>query len=259
MNRDIIIYKEISFMSFTRLNMEGVINCFAYKPYNFRGTQVNENMQQRNYDKLCKDLDVTIDKIIRPNQTHTNIVRDVNEYNLDDTFDNVDGLVTNLKGIGLGIAVADCQAIMLYDPKKEVIGNVHSGWPGTLNRIVTNAINLMKDKYGSNPNDIEVYINPSILKCCFEVDEDVMIQFKEKFQDININSFIQLGNYKVGKQKYYIDTVGINKQILINLGVKQENIVTSNICSKCNKEYIHSHRGDGKEAGRNLALICLKK
>lgn len=50
---------------------------------------------------------------------------------------------------------------------KGVIGNIHSGWRGTLKRIIKNAIHLMEENFHCNPSDIEIYICPSILKCCF--------------------------------------------------------------------------------------------
>ena len=110
-----------------------------------------------------------------------------------------------------------------------MIGNIHSGWRGTLKRIVINAIHLMEEKFNSNPSGIEIYICPSILKCCFEVDKDVEMLFKDEFHDINIDEFIEYRNktknvneltktrlkaliiYNLN-QKYYIDTVeSLNK------------------------------------------------
>ena len=114
----------------------------------------------------------------------------------------------------------------------------------------------MEEKFNSNPADIEIYICPSILKCCFEVDEDVEILFRNEFKDINIDGFIETRN-KTKNQKFYIDTVGINRAILMKEGVKAENIITSNICTKCNSDKIHSYRADGKNAGRNLSIIMM--
>lgn len=104
----------------------------------------------------------------------------------------------------------------------------------------------MVNEYYCNVKDIQVYICPSILKCCFEVDEDV-----------NIEQFIYKGNIKNKKQKYFIDTVSLNIEILKRVGILGKNIYNSNICTKCNNNKFNSHRGD-KEDGRNIALIMLK-
>lgn len=230
-----------------------VVNCFTLKPYNFRDTQVSIEEQQKEYNEIMNSLNFNA-KFIKPNQTHTNHVEIVTQDNINDKFLNTDGLITNLKNVALVVSLADCQGILLYDKNKQVIGAIHSGWKGTLNKIVENAINIMIDDFNSNPEDIEAYIAPSILKCCFEVDQDVVDMFKTNFD--NIDDLITLGEYK-DKQKYYIDTVDLNKRVLINLGLKENNIILSNICSKCNSNIIHSHRGDGIDSGRNIALICM--
>ena len=60
------------------------------------------------------------------------------------------------------------------------------------------------------------------------------------------------------KQKYFIDTTLINKRDLMQLGLKEENITISDICSKCHNDIIHSHRSEGVNSGRNIATIVLK-
>jgi len=271
-------------ITFNRLSNENIDNAFTLKPFDFsnKGNKIfidsnneiktnnnnynNNNCVKYQYNNCIKSqyndlknilgINLTTSKIIKPVQKHTNNVQIVDETNINNYFDNTDGLITNLKNVALATSLADCQGILIYDPNKRVIGNVHSGWRGTLKRIVINAIHLMEEKFNSNPADIEIYICPSILKCCFEVDEDVEILFRNEFNDINIDEFIETRN-KTKNQKFYIDTVGINRAILMKEGVKAENIITSNICTKCNSDKIHSYRADGKNAGRNLSIIMM--
>ena len=255
MNKNLIIDKDLHFMNFSKLD---TINLFTFKPFNFRFNLLTEEEINNNFIKLQESLNHKFRKIVKGNQTHTNNVEVVTEDNINSVFKDTDGLITNLKNVALITNLADCQGILLYDKEKQVIGNIHSGWKGTLNRIVTNGINLMITNYNCNPKDIEAYICPSIMKCCFEVDEDVKDLFINEFKDININNCISLGEIKDNKQKYFIDTISINKQVMINLGLIEENIISADICSKCNHELIHSHRSDGVNSGRNIALICLK-
>lgn len=256
MDQNIIINKEQNYLYFKNLDKENIVHLFTLKPFNFNKRFILEDEIKRQYGKIEELLGYKFKKILKPIQTHTNIVKCVTENNINDTFEDVDGLITNLKGVALVTSLADCQGILLYDKEKQVIGNIHSGWKGTLHRIIKNAVNLMITEYNCNPNDIEVYINPSILNCCFEVDEDVKQLFENEFTDIDITSCIKTGEIKDNKQKYNIDTVKINKLILQNLGIK--NITSSTICSKCNSDIIHSHRQDKDLSGRNIALICLK-
>lgn len=241
-------------LTFNKLTDEGIINCFTLKPYDFKDFANNPNRDSQ-LEKIYNDLNVKIKLTKKPNQTHTNNVKVLDESNKNDQFDDVDGLVTNLKDVALVTSLADCQGILLYDKNKKAIANIHSGWKGTLNKIVVNAINLMIDTYNSNPNDIEAYLTPSIMKCCFEVDKDVVDMFKDNFDDIV--DLISLGDIKEGKQKYYIDLLTLNKRTLLNLGIKEENIISSNICSKCN-DNIQSYRRDKSESGRNIAIICMQ-
>lgn len=226
------------------------------KPFNFNNTKIDSKIILSEYEEINKVLNVNPRKIVISCQNHTNLVEVVTEDNIDSTFENeyVDGLITNLKNVALSIRTADCQGILIYDPVKKVIGNVHSGWRGTLGRIINNAITIMIDKYNSNPKDIIVCFCPSILDCCFEVDEDLAIDFNNEFNDIEIDKYIRKGD----NNKYYIDTIGINNALLINIGLDKNNIINSNICTKCNKEKYHSYRGEPDINGRNVSYIVLK-
>ena len=241
------------YYTFDVLNNYNVINFITNKEIN-----INYSKQSREEikEKLQSISDYKFKKIISPRQTHTNNVAIVTDENLDDDFTNIDGVITNLRGVALTIATADCQSIIIYDRKNNVIGNIHSGWKGTLKKIIINGINLMIKEYSSNVKDIIVCIGPSIMKCCFEVDKDVVDMFLENFLDIE--DFISIGNIVDGKQKYYIDTIGINKRELLKMGILEENIYLSNICTKCNSDIFYSYRSDGVDSGRNVTLVSLK-
>lgn len=167
-----------------------------------------------------------------------------------------DGLLTDLPGVALEIRTADCQSIFLYDPVRGVVGNIHSGWKGTLQQIAVKAVRKMEVHYGCRPNDIKAYINPSILGCCFEVDEDVAQQFRESTE--NWGRYIRTDRVVEGRQKYLIDTAAINRDRLTALGLRPENVVLSGICTKCSHGRFHSYRGDGHSQGRNGSLIWLR-
>lgn len=233
-----------------------LISLFIHKPYNFKLDTVLEEGRIKQYKEIEEKINYSFKKIVGTKQTHSNNVKVIDNNNIDTTFENVDGLITNLKNVALVTYVADCQSILIYDTKNKVIGNIHSGWKGTITRISTNAINIMINEFNSNPEDIKIYISPSIHKCHFEVGEELKEEFIKEFSDINIEDYITKGDYKE-EQKYYIDTVEINKKVLMNLGIKEENISSSDICSVCNDE-IHSYRKDKPNDGRNVTLICMK-
>jgi copper oxidase (laccase) domain-containing protein len=81
-----------------------------------------------------------------------------------------DGIITNQRGIALGIYVADCCAVYIVDPKTPAIGLVHSGRKGTELGVVTNAIRKMTERFGSDPANMLVQLSPCIRPPHYEVD-----------------------------------------------------------------------------------------
>lgn len=213
-----------------------------------------------NYKRLCQNLNLDENNIVRPYQKHTNEVKEIAkkktsllEYN-PDYLDSTDGLITNQKDIILSTTNADCILFLLFDPVKKVIANIHSGWRGTLQEIIINTIRQMQDNYQSKPSDIICCICPSIRKCHFEVDEDVKNLFYNKFNYLsNIKDIIESKG-----TKYHIDTILLNKTLLLNIGLKQENIVDSNICSVCHSNHINSYRIQKENYKLSTAIITLK-
>lgn len=234
---------------------EDLINVYTKRPFSLISSELRnqKDLEETTIENL---LGMKFKYVKMPKQTHTDKIVILDENNISEEFDDVDGFVTDLKDVAILTTSADCQNIMIYDPINKVIGNVHSGWKGTTKKIVINALNIMIKEFNSNPENIIVCISPSILKCCFEVEEDVVALFKEAFDDIDED--ITLGDIKEGKQKYYIDTVSINRKEMLKLGLKDENIVSSNKCTMCNSLEYHSFRKDKDKSGRNVALICMK-
>lgn len=236
--------KENSCYTFENLSIN---NAFFVKPYDFNANLIEKEQLLKEYNDIKKLFN--IDTIATVKQEHTSIIKKVTLDNVND-IDVADGMITNIKGIGLATKVADCQAIFLYDQGKKVIGNIHSGWRGTIKHIVKSAIDIMINDYNCDIKNIKVFINPSIGQCHFEVDLDVYIEFKNEFKKFNIDSYTIKKN-----NKYYIDTEMLNRDYLIKLGVLKENIEISEICTVCNGNIIHSYRYDKDNSGRNLAII----
>lgn len=217
----------------------------------------------KDYESLCYSIDSKVEHLVKTNQDHTDEVKTVKEkINLNEPDFNLkqyvktDGLITNKKDIMLSTTNADCILLLFFDPVKKVIGNTHSGWRGTLQRISTKTVEKMKEEFNCNPEDIICCICPSIRKCHFEVEKDVKEEFEKEFQDIkNINEIIK---ETIPNQKWNIDTVKINQILLEKEGLKAENIIDSKICSVCHSDKIHSYRVEKQEYGLNTALIELK-
>jgi YfiH family protein len=143
---------------------------------------------------------------------------------------------------------------MFFDPIKKAIANVHSGWKGTLQRISVETVEKMQKEYGSNSKDIICCICPSIRKCHFEVEKDVQTLFENEFKDLKLDEIIE----RKSENKWLIDTVKINEEILQKAGLRKENIIDCGICSVCNSDLIHSYRVEKEKYGLSTAIIGLK-
>ncbi len=82
----------------------------------------------------------------------------------------VDGLITATPGIALGIYVADCCAIYLFDPIQRVIALLHSGRKGTQLGIASGAIAKMIQDFGCRPERMIAQLSPCIRPPHFETD-----------------------------------------------------------------------------------------
>jgi YfiH family protein len=154
-----------------------------------------------------------------------------------------DGLVTNLPNKYLVIQVADCQAVLLYDPVRQVVANVHCGWRGSLLNIIGRSIEAMKNHFDCRPERIRAGIGPSLGPCCAE-----FINYKEEIPAV-------FWDYKDSRDHF--DFWAVSRDQLINAGVPERNIELSRICTRCRTDEFFSYRA-AKTTGRFAAVIGLK-
>lgn len=213
-----------------------------------------------NYRILCDAADIDVNDIVLSDQTHTANVRTVGR---DDRgkgiwrgsdIKNVDGLITNEPGVALVTHCADCCLLCFYDPKKRVIANSHAGWRGTVGEIGAVTVKKMQSDFGCSPSDIIVGIAPSICKKCYEVDTPVYNEFA-KLEYLETDRIFE----DKGGGKYQLDLWEANRQILVNCGIKNENIEITDICTACNSDLLHSHRATGGKRGVNGLIIEIKE
>ena len=247
---------DVEYLQFRKLleYEDKVKHCYTLKTNNKDYKEEKDNNYKELYEKLNLDYE-GFTKI--EYQAHSDLVEKVENRN--EKYNNIDGLLTNQKGISLSLRFADCTPILFYDPVKNVIGNIHSGWKGTVQKIGQKGLLKMINEYGCNVEDIICLIGPCIGMCHFEVGEDVKEIFENTFSYLgNLENIIKKGEIKEDGQKYFVDTTVINRMLLEEIGVPSKNIIESNICTVCNKEYMHSYRADKEKSGRNTAIIGIK-
>lgn len=254
MDYKIIQKDNIRYIVIPKLQSLGLKHCFTTIDVNMSFFYSEEPEEIINNHKKAFDfMDIEPKEIFSSIQKHTNNITIVDniksgkKYEIGRVIENNDGIITNLNNVALISKYADCTPIILYDPIEKVHVNIHSGWKGTLKRIGAVGVNTMIDNYGSKPENIIAVLGPNISKEDFEVDKDVKDLFEKEF-DFH-NEIIS----KKNDIKSLIDLHKTNKNILMDVGVKEENISIIDI-STMSDPMLHSYRRDKKDFGL-MALI----
>lgn len=214
----------------------------------------------RNFEIFCHNVGLDKTMLVIPEQTHSKNVKivdmsdTVGDELISKRVKNTDGLITNVPGVVLTTFHADCNSLFFVDPATKTIGLAHAGWRGTVAKIAEVMVNSFVQNFGSRPENIICLMGPAIQECCFEVRDDVLPMFNNMNLP-NVQSFIRKSSHKT--DAYKIDLFGINRQILLSLGILEKNIAMSDLCTKCNPNLFYSHRISGKKRGTMAAFMCL--
>ncbi len=229
----------------------------------------------RNNRILAEAAGYRADRTVCHKQTHTVNVKVITEENMEGCLfgkgnsEEVDGMITDVPDITLMAFFADCVPLFFIDPVKRVIGLSHSGWRGTVNKIGLKTVRLMRDTYGSDPDDILAAIGPSICRDCYEISEDVAESFCKAFPEEIRNKFLitngewrKLKGISVAEtdrdqneHKYRLDLWETNRQIMLEAGLRYENIEIPDICTCCNPKLLFSHRASEGKRGNLCGFL----
>ncbi len=184
-----------------------------------------------------------------------------------------DGLITNTAGAVIAVLTADCLPVLLVDKKSKVVGALHAGWRGTVQRIAEKGVGAMRHEYGSQPEDIHAAIGPGIQSCCYGVGEEVKSKFESQFAYAG-DLFHEVQTPDPVREKYpllflnarapghgdlcvklHLDLSEANRRQLLAVGVPEEQIAVLGLCTACDTRRFFSHRAEKGRTGRMLAAI----
>ncbi len=263
-NREAVYLTFPSFEKYTFVNHAFSTRCggvsqneYASMNLNFgRGDPV-ENVIQ-NYRIFCDAAGFNFDTLVASSQDHHTFVRRVDSSNLGTgiwrpkDLTSVDGLITNAPNVTLVTYYADCVPLFFLDPEKRAIGLSHAGWRGTVAQIGKITVEAMTREFGSRPQDIVAAVGPSIGPCCFEVDAPVYEEFL-KLEDLRPREIIA----EKSGGKYNIDLWEANRRSLISAGILESQITVAKLCTRCNSDWLYSHRASGGKRGGLAAMMCI--
>ncbi len=194
--------------------------------------------------------------VIQPHQTHSVKVACIDDPGIArEQLEGVDALVTNLRGVAIGVRTADCIPVLLYDPVRGAIGAAHSGWRGTVNMIAKKTVGEMIRLFGCSPSDIRAVIGPGIGFDSFQVGEEVALVFKESgFPVDRIWAFRGARAENSMEGGHHIDLKECVRISLVDCGVPADNIQVSDIDTYIDDRF-YSARREGPQTGRNINAV----
>ena len=261
--------KGVTYLTYPALeDLSGFVHAFStrlggvsegiYSSMNLSFTRGDdENSVMENYRRLAEAVGFSVENIVTSDQTHTANVRVITEADRGNgitkprPYTDVDGMITNVPGLVLATFYADCVPLYFIDPVRKAIGLSHSGWRGTAAHIGAVTVRKMQEEYGSLPEDIYGAIGPSICQECYEVSEDVILEFQKTFPEQSWRDLF----YRKENGKYQLNLWEANRQIMLEAGLIEEHISLPGLCTCCNPEFLFSHRASRGKRGNLGAFL----
>lgn len=195
----------------------------------------------KNRELFFGSLGIELSQLAIVHQVHGNKILVVTEPGKKDGYD---AQITNVPGVFLVISIADCTPVLIHDTKNNAVAAIHAGWRGTVGKIVNNALQLMRENYGTEGKDCKAFIGACISYENFEVGAEVAENFDSSFK-----------RFDDQKQKWFVDLKKANCQQLLDFSVLPENIEISDLCTVKNNNTLFSHRKEKGVTGRMMAVI----
>lgn len=239
-------------------------NGFSINPYTSLnvGLHVDDDQSKviANRKKIAHDLQIPLNRWVFSEQIHSNRIEKITEkdcgsgtLSLDNAIKATDGMYTKESNILLASLYADCVPLYFFSSTKQIVGVAHAGWKGTIQLIGPKMIEIWTKDEKVPLHSIYAAIGPSISQGCYEVDDHVINKVKDVIQ----------GNYELlftknSDNKYLLNLKQLNKQLLINAGLKEEQIFTSDYCTYKENDLFFSYRRQNK-TGRMMSFIAKNK
>ena len=215
----------------------------------------------RNLSLLSQKIGIPVSNIIQLHQVHRDKILVVDDEFMSQTDENkkksadgFDAVMTNIKGVCIGVSTADCIPIVLYDEGHKSVCVAHAGWRGTVLRVAEKAVSMMHSVYSASPSHIKAVIGPGISLEAFEVGEEVYESFEKA--GFPMHKIACRMPAATGGEKWHIDLWAANYLSLEKAGVSD--IKVAGICTYNNYDRFFSARRLGVESGRIYTAAFIK-
>lgn len=163
-----------------------------------------------------------------------------------------DAIVSDDPSVAVGVRVADCAPVLLFDPVRHVVGAAHAGWRGTAAGASVATVRALHDTFGSQPADLVAAIGPCLGRCCGEVGPDVLAAFRAGGAgEPSMQAWFTPGT----GDRSFLDLERANRDQLVGAGVDPARVFAPGLCTRTHRTRLHSYRAAGAAAGRLLGVI----
>jgi YfiH family protein len=211
-----------------------------------------------NRRRLCGAFGIELERSVWCRQIHADGVTVVADADAgrgsteeESIVKDADALVTDTPGLPLCVTLADCVPVVIFDPDRRVLGLAHAGWGGTVARIASRTVEIMRDRFGSDPRSIMAAIGPSIGPAGYEVGPDVVERCEGVFAGRASDLLSPLGE---GKARF--DLWSANRIDLEEAGVNATRIEVASMSTEEHLEDFYSYRVEGV-TGRFACVAAL--
>ncbi len=199
---------------------------------------------EENRKRFFMALGIDPARVATAHQVHGQEILTVSEPG---RYEGYDALMTDQPNLFVGVSVADCVPILVYDQKNRAVAAIHAGWKGTVGELVRLTLEAMQQTYSTHPRDCYAYVGTCIDETSFEVGPDVGDQFAPEFK--RVDEFTQ---------RTFVNLRSANTKQLINFGIPAAQIAISSFSTVLNNDDYFSHRLEKGQTGRLLAIIGMK-
>lgn len=206
-----------------------------------------------NIFKFFDTNNISYKQLVIPEQIHS-INIDVYNSRTNEKLAKIsetDGVITHEKELILTVVTADCCPIIFVEKNKGLIGISHQGWRGSIKRLCQKMISKIVEEGGMIDN-IKIAIGPAIGDCCYNIDDDRYFEFLEEFDGYSKKIFYRRSG------KWHLSLNKLNYILLLEKGIKKENIEYFPFCTKCDKNRFFSYRREKKSLQGEMFSFIMK-
>lgn len=214
----------------------------------------NQANKEENYHRVCDALGVEYNSLALVNYAHGDGIHFAAQADAGKGFTKqmdyaaCDAMVTDTPNVTAVTLHADCVPIFVADREKRVAAVAHAGWKGVYAGLPEKLVCGIIEKYRGKPQNILVGIGPHIMPCCFEVQDDVALPFRERFGNQSVH---------LREEKQFVDMQAAILMQLKKCDIPDEHITVADLCTSCRDDLFYSHRRDHGHTGAMGSFITV--